>query len=60
MNKTKQVTTTRNTQGGWTVRYPSIENPGLFHERHFTPAIGYPCRSEAVAFAKFQKQELHR
>ena len=53
--KTNLVTTTRNSQGGWTVRYPSIENPGLFHERPFTPAVGYSCRSEALAFARLQK-----
>jgi|TARA_R110001583_G_C5345084_1_gene379918 hypothetical protein len=52
------VTSVRNSQGGWTVRWPSVENPGMFHEKHFTPAIGYPCLAEARTFAKEKKEEL--
>ena len=51
------VTINRNSQGGWTVRWPSAENPGLFHEKHFTPAVGYRCRAEAVSFAKLKREE---
>jgi len=48
----KQVTVLRNSTGGWTVRWPAENDPGYFRERHFTPAIGYRCRGEALAFAK--------
>jgi len=51
------VTIHRNSQGGWTVRWPSAENPGLSHEKHFTPAVGYRCREEAVSFAKLKREE---
>mgnify|MGYP003653448522 CR=1 FL=1 len=52
------VTIDRNSQGGWTVRWPSAENPGLSHEKNFTPAIGYRCREEAVSFAKSKREEM--
>ena len=52
------VTIDRNAQGGWTVRWPSAEHPGFSHEKHFTPAIGYRCRAEAVSFAKDRKTEM--
>ena len=52
------VTIDRNSQGGWTVRWPSAEHPGFSLEKHFTPAIGYPCRAEAVSFAKDRKNEM--
>jgi hypothetical protein len=53
----ESVTIDRNSQGGWTVQWPSAENPGLFHEKHFTPAVGYRCRAEAVSFAKLKREE---
>ena len=52
------VTINRNSQGGWTVRWPSAENPGLSHEKHFTPAVGYRCREEAISFAKSKREEM--
>jgi len=52
------VTIDRNSQGGWTVRWPSAEHPGFSLEKHFTPAIGYRCRAEAVSFAKDRKNEM--
>ena len=52
------VTIDRNSQSGWTVRWPSPEHPGSFYEKHFTPAIGYRCRGEAVSFAKARKDEM--
>ena len=54
------ITVNRNSQGGWTVRWPSIENPDLFHEKHFTPAIGYRCRTEAVSFAKSKREKISK
>ena len=56
MKKTNLVTTTRNTQGGWTVRWPSENNLGSYQERHFDQAIGDPCRANAMAFAAAQKE----
>tara|TARA_R100001224_G_scaffold86402_1_gene55536 strand:- start:1322 stop:1498 length:177 start_codon:yes stop_codon:yes gene_type:complete len=47
-----KVTINKNSTGGYTVRYPSVENPGMSHEKHFTPAVGYKCRQEAYRFAK--------
>ncbi len=52
------VKTTRNSQGGWTVRWPAAKQPGYFYEKNFTPAVGYPCRAEARAFAKEKKKAL--
>ena len=46
------VTINKNSTGGYTVRWPSIENTGLSHEKHFTPAVGYKCRQEALRFAR--------
>ena len=42
----------KNSTGGYTVKWPSLENSGLYHEKHFTPAVGYKCRQEAMRFSK--------
>ena len=47
-----QTTIFKNSTGGYTVRWPSAENRGLFHEKHFTPAVGYSCRKESLKFAR--------
>ena len=56
--KNKTVTINKNSTGGYTVRWPSIENTGLSHEKHFTPAVGYKCRQEALKFAREVEEEI--
>ena len=52
----EKITTMRNSQGGWTVRWPSENNPGSYEESHFHQAIGDRCRANAMAFAAAQKE----
>ena len=48
----------KNSTGGYTVKWPSLENSGLYHEKHFTPAVGYKCRQEAMRFSKEIEETL--
>ena len=45
----------KNSTGGYTVKWPSLENSGLYHEKHFTPAVGYKCRHD-IGASKFEIQ----
>ena len=59
-HKNKTVTINKNSVGGYTVRWPSIENTGLSHEKHFTPAVGYKCIQEALRFAKEVEEGINQ
>jgi len=56
--KNSLVTLNKNSIGGWTVRWPSVENPGLFHEKHFDKGTcGYSSYLSANRFAKDKREE---
>tara|TARA_Y100000114_G_scaffold14049_1_gene11342 strand:+ start:1178 stop:1402 length:225 start_codon:yes stop_codon:yes gene_type:complete len=59
--KNSQVTLHKNSICGWTVRWPSVENPGLFHEKHFEKVIGGGSSYlSATRFAKAKREEERR
>jgi len=56
--KNSLVTLNKNSIGGWTVRWPSVENPGLSHEKHFDKGTcGYSSYLSANRFAKDRRDE---
>ena len=58
--KLYRITVTKNSVGGYTVRYPTALRANQFYEKHFSPARNYPCRAEALRFAKCQKISLRK